>query len=78
MLDYLFEFFSPPVDESCPEDKMSHEVPVSAGAPTAVTSGLMTGRDHTVEIGKLFGIANQVCYIILPASRLKLEVYLLL
>lgn len=41
------------VDESCPEDKMNHEVPVSAGSPTAVTSGLMTGRHHTVEIVSL-------------------------
>lgn len=45
-------FFSP-VDESCPEDKMNHEVLESAGGPTAVTSGLMTGRHHAVEIGKI-------------------------
>ncbi|KAJ4708049.1 Embryonic flower 1 [Melia azedarach] len=36
--------------ESGPEDEMNLEIPVSAGTATGVTSELITGRHHTIDI----------------------------
>lgn len=49
-----------PGHESGPEDEMNLEIPVSAGTATGVTSELITGRHHTIDIGKLLSITNQL------------------